>query len=289
MKRMINFLILSFGLFLLGGFFMGDANASDKIKVSVSILPQAYFVERIGGDRVKIQTMIPMGASPVTYEPTPQQLVMLSDSRLYIKVGAPTFPFEKKYFSSIIEKNKKMIVVNMSDGIKYRSFSFKIDRTDPHIWVAPDTVKVSAGNIYNALSRIDAPKRGYYKKNLNIFLEDIERLDEEIKVILAGRAGYSFMVFHPAWGYFADRYGLKQLPIEVGGKTPSASNIKKMIDTAKEKGIKIIFVQKGFDTKSAETIAKGISGRVMEINSLEKDWLRNMKKIAEIFSDVLKK
>jgi zinc transport system substrate-binding protein len=147
---------------------------------------------------------------------------------------------------------------------------------------------MAAKNIYKALSRIDPSNKVYYKRNLDSFLMDIEQLDKEIKTILAGKKGYSFMVFHPAWGYFADEYGLKQLPIEVGGKTPSASNIKKMVDAAREKDIKIIFVQKGFDTKSAKTIADEIGGRVMEISPLEKDWLKNMKEIAETFSQVLK-
>jgi len=289
-KGMTSFLMSVFVLVLSGGFLMEDAHASDndKIKVSVSLLPQAYIVERVGGDRVKIQVMIPSGASPATYEPTPQQLVMLSHSRLYIKVGAPTFPFEKKHFNSILQKNKKMIVINMSDGIEYRPLSCKKDQKDPHVWVAPSTVSVAAGNIYNALARIDPNNRDYYKKNIDLFLADIERLDKEIKAILAGKEGYSFMVFHPAWGYFADQYGLKQIPVEVGGKTPSASNIKEMIDTAREKGVKIIFVQKGFDKKSAETIAHAIGGRVMEMNPLEKDWVKNMKQIAEILSDALR-
>ena len=176
----------------------------------------------------------------------------------------------------------------MSDGVEYRSFSFKRDVKDPHVWVAPSTVKIAAKNIYKALSKIDPSNKDYYKRNLDSFLMDIEQLDIEIKTIFAGKKGYSFMVFHPAWGYFADEYGLKQLPIEAGGKSPSASNIKRMIDTAKKKGIKIIFVQKGFDTKSAKTIADEIGGRVMEINPLEKDWLKNMREIAEIFGQVLK-
>jgi zinc transport system substrate-binding protein len=286
--KLVRYLIVGLSILFFLGINTVGVEASEKIKVSVSVLPQAYFVERIGGDRVKTQVMIPMGASPATYEPTPQQLVMLSESKLYIKVGVPTFPFEKKYFNSIIEKNKKMIVVNMSDGIEYRSFSFKRAVKDPHVWVAPSTVKMAAKNIYKALSRIDPSNKVYYKRNLDSFLMDIEQLDKEIKTILAGKKGYSFMVFHPAWGYFADEYGLKQLPIEVGGKTPSASNIKKMVDAAREKDIKIIFVQKGFDTKSAKTIADEIGGRVMEINPLEKDWLKNMKEIAETFSQVLK-
>jgi len=260
----------------------GIAVASDRIKVSVSVLPQAYFVERIGGDRVTVQVMIPRGASPAIYEPTPQQLIMLADSKIYVKVGAPTFPFEKKHFNSILKKNRKMIVVNMSDGVEYRN-------SDPHVWVAPCTVRIAAGNIYNALSEIDPSGKSYYRKKFESFLRDIDELDGDIRTLLAGKKGYSFMVFHPAWGYFADQYGLKQVPVEAGRKAPSASRIKKIVDTAREKGIRVIFVQKGFDVRSAKIIAAEIGGKVMEIDPLEKDWLKNMKDIAETLSNVLKR
>lgn len=289
MRKVVSFLTAVLCLFVFMTGVAGIALASNTIKVSVSVLPQAYFVERIGGDMVDVRVMIPKGASPATYAPTPQQLVMLSDSRIYVKVGSPTFSFEKKYFNSIIERNKKMIVVNMSNGIKYRSFAFKKSAKDPHVWVAPYTVKIAARNIYNALSKIDPSNRNYYKTNLNSFLQDIKKLDNEIKTVLVDKRDYSFMVFHPAWGYFADEYGLKQLPIEVKGKTPSPSNIQKMIDTAKEKGIRVIFVQKGFDTRSAKVIADEIGGKVMEIDPLEKDWLLNTKNIAKTLRDVLKK
>jgi zinc transport system substrate-binding protein len=283
MKKKTGFLVLVF-LSCFAGLVHVNSFAGGKIKVSASVLPQAYFVERIGGDRVETQVMIPVGASPATYEPTPHQLVMLLDSKLYIKVGVPTFPFEKKHFNSIIEKNKNMIVVNMSDGVTYRSFSFNENVKDPHVWVAPYTVKMAAENIYNALSRIDPFNKTYYKKNFDLFLTDIAELDNRIKTILAGKKGCSFMVFHPAWGYFADQYGLKQLSIELEGKTPNASNIRRMIDTAKDKDIKIIFTQKGFDKKSAKTIAHEIHGTVVELDPLEKNWLENMQKIAETFS-----
>ncbi len=281
--RKIAYLLIT-GLFAFGflASIPGITAASDRIKVSVSVLPQAYFVERVGGDRVTVQVMIPRGASPAVYEPTPQQLIMLADSKIYVKVGAPTFPFEKKHFNSILKKNRKMIVVNMSDGVEYRN-------SDPHVWVAPCTVRIAAGNIYNALSEIDPSGKGYYRKNLESFLRDIDDLDGDIRNLLAGKKGCSFMVFHPAWGYFADQYGLKQAPVELGGKAPSASRIKKIVDTAREKGIKIIFVQKGFDVRSAKIIAAEIGGKVMQIDPMEKDWLKNMEDTAKILSNVLKR
>ncbi len=258
------------------------AKADPQINISVSVLPQAYFVKRIGGTRVNIQAMIPKGASPETYEPTPRQMVMLTDSDIYVKVGSPSFPFETKYFNDILKKNKKIIVVNMSDGVKYR-------KGDPHVWVAPATVKIAAENIYKALSAADPKFKTYYKSNFELFLKDIKKLDRDIRKSLAGKEGYSFMVFHPAWGYFADEYKLNQICVEKEGKRPSASHIREMIDIARKKHIKIIFVQTGFDKGSADVIAEETGGKIMHIDPLAEDWLKNMEKIAEILSAVLKK
>ena len=281
MKKIMFFLKIGLCAAVLQWSLSTAAIASGKIKISVSVLPQAYFVEKIGGTRVNVQVMIPKGASPETYSPTPRQLMMLYDSKIYVKVGSPSFPFEKKHFDSILKKHENMIVVNMSAGVKYR-------KGDPHVWVAPATVKIAAVNIYKALSKIDPLNRSYYKKRLASFLNKIERLDNEIRALLAGKKGFSFMVFHPAWGYFADEYGLNQLSIAVSGKSPSASHIKNMIDIAREKNIRIIFVQKGFDVRSAGVIADAIGGKVLPIDPLAKNWLENMEDIAKILRDVLK-
>ncbi len=262
--------------------FLGMAEAYAQIKVSVSVLPQAYFVERIGGSRVKVQVMIPKGASPETYAPAPKQLVMLTDSNIYVKVGSPSFPFEKNYFDAILKNNKKIIVVNMSEGVKYR-------KGDPHVWLAPSAVKIAAKNIFKALSVTDPVYKTYYKKNFELFLHDIDKLDNYIKASLAGYKGYSFMVFHPAWGYFADEYGLNQICVEMNGKSPSASHMMEMIDTARKKNIKIIFVQTGFDTRCARAIAEAIDGKIMQIDPLAENWLKNMENIAGILRVALKR
>ena len=276
------YLIITLSLLIVLGSYKGIASASGKIQVAVSVLPQAYFVERIGENRVNVQVMIPAGACPEMYEPTPQQLVRLSDSDIYIKVGAPAFPFEEKYLHVIAGKNRKMTMVNMSNGTRYRE-------QDPHVWLSPSCVKIAARNIYQALSLYDPQHRDYYGKNFAAFLSDIEELDRKNRKLLAGKKGYAFMVYHPAWGYFADEYGLKQMAIEEEGKIKGASHIREMIDTARRKGIKVIFVQKGFDTKSARTIAHEIGGKVMEVDPLERDWLKGMEAFAEILPQVLRK
>jgi len=153
-------------LFVLGSFGSVHA-AAGGIRISVSILPQAYFVERVAGGRATLRVMIPKGASPETYEPTPQQLVALSDSELYVKVGAPGLPFEEKYLRTLSARDRKMTVVNMSEGVAFR-------KEDPHVWVSPAAVRIAAGNICRALTLHDPSGRDEYRRNLTVFLKDID-------------------------------------------------------------------------------------------------------------------
>lgn len=270
------------GLLILPG--TGDPvyAAEEPLRVSVSILPQACFVERVAGKRATVHVMIPKGASPETYEPKPQQLVALADSRTYIKVGAPGLPFEEKFLRTIADRNRKMVLFNMTEGMAFRP-------EDPHVWTSPAAVRVAAQNIARALIASDAPHREEYERNRQAFLEEIDGLDGEIRRALAGKRGYSFMVFHPAWGYFADDYGLKQLAIEEEGKPVSAAHIRAMVDKARQKGIRAILVQKGFDTKSARALAREIGGEIIETDPLERDWFAGMRAFTAIMTRVLKK
>jgi zinc transport system substrate-binding protein len=253
-----------------------------KIPVCVSILPQAFFVERIAGERAAVHVMIPKGASPETYEPTPQQLVALSNTGIYVKVGVPDLPFEEKILRAIGDRNRKMAVVNMSDGVTLR-------KEDPHVWTSPAASRIAARNIAKALIAYDPDNKPLYESNLQNFLREIDALDQEIRRTLSGKKGYAFMVYHPAWGYFAADYGLVQLAVEEEGKPTSAAHIRKMIDLARSKGIRAIFVQKGFDTKSARAIAREIGGEVVEADPLERDWLAGIRSFTASLTRVLRK
>ena len=170
----------------------------------------------------------------------------------------------------------------MSDGVTFR-------KGDPHVWTSPSAVRIAAGNIARALIAYDPPHREEYGKNLHAFLREIDMLDQEIRRAFAGKQGYAFLVFHPAWGYFADDYGLRQLSVEEEGKPVSAAHIRVMVDLAREKGIRAILVQKGFDTKSARTVAHEIGGEVVETDPLERDWLTGMRAFTTLLTRVLKK
>ena len=258
----------------------GSCWAADALRASVSILPQAYFVERVAGDLATVQVMTPKGASPETYEPTPQQLVRLAQSRLFVKVGTPAFPVEKKYLQGALARNRALTVVDMSEGLP-------LIEEDPHVWTSPAAVRIAAQKIALALQGLDPAHRDAYRRNLETFLRDIAQLDRDIRGVLDGKKGRTFMVYHPAWGYYARDYGLTQLAVEEEGKPLSAAHIRRTVDLAKAKGIRAILVQRGFDAKGARAIARDIGGTVLETDPLERDWLSGMRQVTALLGQVL--
>ena len=252
----------------------------EVISVWVSIVPQKYFVERIGGDRVDVEVMVPPGFSPATYEPRPSQVEALAGADMYVQIGVP---FEDAWMSRIRALNQVMLVVDQSQGID------RIDGRDPHIWLSPRLVKVQARTIFEALVELDRDYEGFYRTNLEAFLVDLDDLDTKIERGLSGLETRKFIVFHPAWSYFAHDYGLEMIPVRVEGGDPSAAEMAELIRTARANGIKVIFAQPEFSTQSAETIAREIDGRVLLISPLAPDWMENLARVADTFAEVLGK
>lgn len=159
---------------------------------------------------------------------------------------------------------------------------------DPHIWLSPPLVKIQARTILAALQEADPANRSVYEANFKAFAAQIDQLDADLKKTFAGKKGLQFMVFHPAWGYFAHAYGLKQAPIEIEGKDPKPAQLKELIQHARENGINVVFVQPQFSTKSAELITREIGGQVAFANPLAEDWMANLREVADKFKSALK-
>jgi len=287
-KRKFEILVLSLAaFFLLGILSLSTAQAGDALKVFVSIVPQKYFVEKIGGDLVDVSVMVRPGASPAIYEPKPKQMVVLSRAKIYFAIGVP---FEKAWLKKIVSASPMMLVLHTEAGIE--KMPMKEDKPngikDPHIWLSPPLVKVQARNIMDALQKVDLAHSSVYKANYKKFIREIDSLDAELRRIFLGKEGERFIVFHPAWGYFARTYGLKMVPVESEGKAPKPRALQRLIEMAKRDGIKVVFVQPEFSTKSAEIIAKAIGGEVVFASPLNPDWARNLKEVAEKFRAALR-
>jgi zinc transport system substrate-binding protein len=253
-------------------------DSGSRVQVWVSIVPQKYFVERIGGDRVEVEVMVEPGFSPATYEPKPSQVGKLAEADVYVRIRVP---FEEAWMSRIQAANENMQIVDQSNGIE------RIGDTDPHIWLSPRLAKVQAQNVYDGLVKVDPDGESVYRANLEAFLTDLDELDAEISATLSGLEVREFLVFHPAWSYFARDYDLEMIPVQIEGNDPSAAEMAELIEMARSRHIKVVFAQPEFSTRSAETIAREIGGRVLLISPLAPDWLENLQRVASTFAEVL--
>ena len=291
--------IVSFYIFMIF-FSISLWSGNKELNVFVSIEPQRFFVKEIAGDKVKVNTMLPEGSSPATYDPAPRQMALLSRANIFFRIGVP---FENSLINKIKNNFKNLKVVDTRKGITLRimqaahshndlqkkeSDNSKITR-DPHIWLNPMLVKIQAENIKNALKELDPDNAEYYDLNCKKFQDKLDDLNNELKQALAPLKGRTFMVFHPAWGYFADAYGLKQMPVEIEGKQPSARYLARIINKAKTNNINIIFAQPQFSSALANKIASSINGTVVFINPLAFNYFKNMKHIAETVKQSLER
>jgi zinc transport system substrate-binding protein len=261
---------------------------SPPLKVFVSILPQAYFVERVGGSHVSVEVLVGPGKSHHTYEPTPHQLALLSESDVFFRIGVP---FENSLVTKIAFTMDKVKVVETQKGtpLRYLPESGGKGIPDPHIWMDPKLVKLQAAIITETLARLDTSHAVEYTKHLETFQKDLDQIDAEIAGILAPLKGKEVYVFHPAYGYFLESYGLKQTSIEVEGKEPGPRHLAEMVDKMRQDQVKVLFVQPQFSSKTAKAIASEAGASVVTLDPLSRDYLENLKqtalKIREAFSE----
>lgn len=267
-----------------------DADAK-SIAVVVSILPEKNFVERIGGRQMDVRVMVGPGQSPETYEPSPRQMTELARARVYFRIGVP---FESVWMDRIRAANQRMRVVNIAAGIKLRPIDrINDDRSggdavgvpDPHVWLSPPLVKLMSARIRDVLVNLDPAHKDEYERNETAFATDIDTLDGEIRTRIGSLKQKAFITFHPAWGYFADAYGLRQIPIESEGKEPGPRTLLHVIDEAKRLGIEVVFVEPQFSRSNAEMVAREIGARVVAIDPLAQDYFENMRKVAAAFAE----
>lgn len=270
------------------------------LQVTVSILPQAYFVERIAGDLITVNVMVGPGEEAHTYEPKPEQMKSLTQSQILFTIG---LEYEKVWVPRFQDINPGLEIIDSSKGIRRIPLSTVSAHDDdgelhdeedleggldPHVWLSPDNGRVIAENVFLALSELAPQHAEIFQQNYDILINEIDDLDARIETALGDLEGRKFMVFHPAWGYFARQYNLEQIPVQVGGQDPSASELAALIKIAEEENIKVIFVQPTFSTANAESIAKEINARVALVDPLAKDWLSNLEAAAEAFASALK-
>lgn len=299
MKKIVVSLLF---LIIISGLMSGcveEETKDDTLSILVTIVPQVEMVEAIGGDLVDVTVMVPTGESPHSFEPTPDQMIQISQATAYFKVGSGV-EFELTYMNTILEQNPELIVYDCSEEIDIKSFDEHYgkeyfeeeksdseddghdhDGTDPHIWTSPVNFKKMATVVYEGLIEIDPDHEQDYSEQYQNYIDELDLLHQNISDMLAEYEGKSFMVYHPAWGYFGDTYNLKMIAIEDEGKQPGPAGIAAIIDQAQNESISVIFVSPQFDTSSAEAIASEINGNVVSVDPLTADYTTTIRTLAE--------
>ncbi|QSX07923.1 zinc ABC transporter substrate-binding protein [Alkalibacter rhizosphaerae] len=290
-----------------------DPLEDDRRTVAVSILPQQTFVEKVAGDRVDVVTMVPPGNNPENYQVKPQDMVALSNASVYFAMGVEA---EKAgLLDRVADLNPEMIIVRQDEivdqayphidydfhdipGVREEGSDLELDHEeeddhthegrDTHIWLSPKRVQVMVENIRDRLSELDPENKEFYETNAESYLQELRTLDEEIRMAMEELPYKTFLIYHPSMGYFAQDYGLTMVPIESEGKDATASRLRSIIDFAREEDVKVVFYQLEHDKNQAETIAQELGGTVMELAPLDPDYLENMRRIKDVFVQVLK-
>jgi zinc transport system substrate-binding protein len=296
-------------LVLLGA--AAPASARDRVQVFVTIMPQKYFVEKIGGDLVNVSVLVMPGANPHMYEPSPRQMTSLSMAKAYFAIG---ISLEDVWLSRFSFSNVSLRIFHTEQGVTkipmaehHHDAGEAEDRRDevghaeghghddhgildPHIWLDPVRARTIARNICAGMVGVDPANRAVYEANLAVLLREIDETNDFIASRLASvpEGKRTFMVFHPSWGYFADRYGLTQVAIEAQGNEPGPRHLAEIIEHGRELGISVVFVQPQFSQKSASVIASELGASVIPLDPLAEDWNGNLRHAAEAFGKALK-
>lgn len=264
--------------------------------ITVTIEPQRYFLEQLVDTLYEIQTMVPPGMSPETYDPSPVQMTKLSDSQAYFQIGK--IGFELIWMDKIRKNNPGLQVFDNSKNIHFlvseeedshshshEGHCHSHEGYDPHIWSSPKQVRMIIRNMYDALVDLDNPNVEIYKQNLQELEHMVEKTDSIVTHYLQQSGNKTFVIYHPALTYLANDYGLTQLCIETEGKEPSPEQLRHLIEKIKENQIQTVFIQQEFDQKNAEIIAKETGCHLHVINPLAYNWNEEMIRIAKAFSN----
>lgn len=287
MKRI--FLLVSVAiLFASCGSNKGTQSNNSAAVITVSILPERTFVQKIAGDDFEINLLIPPGSSPAAYTLLPSQLKDIARSALWLRIGY--IGFEQSWKDKIEQANTKMKVVNLSEGLdliaeeeEQHGDHIHLDGVDPHTWLSPRLVKQMAKTILDEVSALRPDRKEFYQANYEQFIKECDELDAEIKTKLEPYQGRKIIVFHPSLSYYAREFGLDQYSLESGGKEPTPAHMKTVVDVANKENLRVIYIQSEFDREHARVFADEIKGKIVEVWPLNPEWADNLRKMTDTF------
>ena len=248
-----------------------DVSSSEQIKVVTTVAPLAEFIKSVGGDRVEVSVMVPPGAEPHTFEPTPSQMRQVAEADLYVQNGAGL----EFWMDRILQVNEEMTIIDSSKGIDFIRES--PEEIDPHIWISLRNAAVQVKNICDGLIEVDPANKEYYLQNKDSYLQNLRTIDAEFNNTFGSKEKRIFIVHHPAWTYFARDYELEQVPLMENEKEPGPKYLGEVIELARKNNITTIFVEPQFNPKSAEVIAREMNASIVTIDPLSGNYLDNMR------------
>ena len=284
-------LIILFAVFCLHSVF---AEKSDKLNVYVSIMPQKYFADKVGGELVNVSVLVPSGTSPENFDPSPKQIMQLGSSDVYFTID---IPFENIFLDKLKAGKKKLVIADCDKNVpKLRNQEHKEHEHehehghqhgefDPHIWTDPELIKIIAQNMADTFSVTDPAHAATYAANLKNFKDELDTLKDELSLKLAPYKGRIFYVYHSAYTYFAERFALVQKSIETGEKEPTPAKLRELVNQANQDKVKTIFIQPEFPASGAKRVAEAIGGKTVTMSVLEYDVPANMKKTAALLAE----
>ncbi|MFV0268113.1 MAG: metal ABC transporter solute-binding protein, Zn/Mn family [Draconibacterium sp.] len=265
----------------------GSGKQEEAKVITVSILPQKTFVQKIVSDDFSVNVLIPPGGSPATYTLLPSQLKDIAKSAVWFRIGY--IAFEHSWKDKIGQANTKMKVVNMAEGLDLIADQMEqhgdhvhIDGVDPHVWLSPVMVKQMGKVILDEVSKLNPEKADEYKANYEKFANECDQLDAELRSKLEPYKGRKFIVFHPSLSYYSREFGLEQYSLETGGKEPTPQHMKEVVDLANEDNIRVIYIQSEFDKDHARVFAEEINGKVLQVWPLSPDWAENLRSMTDL-------
>lgn len=284
-----HYLLRKLGLALLLCLFAPPIVAAAPLKMFVSIEPLRYLAEQVGNEHVEVGVMIAPGESPATFSPTPRTMAQVRDARLFVSVGVPS---ERSWLPKLKKTFPDIQFIDARDGLTLRRMEEHVDSAkgehnhgeqalDPHVWTDPLSAIHIAARIRDALIELDPANRKDYERNFATLEKRLRALDQQIAIMLEPLKSRSFIVFHPSWGYLAERYGLKQIAIEYNGKSPRIRQLGKLVQVAQDSGNKIIIVQPQFSRRDADAIATEIGARVVVVDPLAYNIPSTLLKMAQ--------
>lgn len=261
--------------------------SSEKPVVAVSVVPEETFVKAVCGDFIDVITTVPPGYSPETYEPTPKEKEKLGGARLYFAVGVPV---EDASILPAAADLKNLKIIRLQDAVakQYADRTFPSGERDPHIWLSPKRAKVMVETIARQCGELDPPHKSLYEENARSYTKQLDALDSDLKQTFSKIDNKSFLVFHPAFGYLAQDYGLTMYSLEEEGKEATPQHLQEMVDLAKKQKIRTVFYQEEVDSKQSKAFAEEIGGKTMELSPLASDYIENLKKMANTMAEAMK-